>query len=242
MSSLILKIRRRKGKLANGLYKSAYFLKTLQLPYWKPFYIFFYWTRSVISGIFSYFVTKLYREPLFKSLCYQVGRHFQLVGSIPYVHNNIRIIIGDNVQIYGFETSFGGGKVIENPILEIGDNSFIGPGTKIGVCEKIKIGNNCLIAARVIMSDNDGHPLDWQKRRKKESVGKKETAPIIIEDDAWIGDGCFICKGVKVGRGAIIGARSVVTKDVLEFTVVAGNPAKFIKVVESIAYEDIASR
>ena len=56
-----------------------------------------------------------------------------------------------------------------------------------------------------------------------------KTKPIIIEDDVWIGFGTIILKGVKVGKGAIISAGSVVTKDVESFTVVAGNPAQLVK-------------
>ena len=52
---------------------------------------------------------------------------------------------------------------------------------------------------------------------------------IIIGDDVWIGEGAFICNGVKIGQGAIIAARAVVTKDVSSFSMVGGNPAKAIK-------------
>lgn len=55
------------------------------------------------------------------------------------------------------------------------------------------------------------------------------TAPIIIGDDVWIGTGAVITKGVKIGNGAVIGVNSLITKDVPENAIVAGNPAKVIK-------------
>jgi len=55
------------------------------------------------------------------------------------------------------------------------------------------------------------------------------TAPIIIEDDVWIGHGCVITQGVTIGKGAIVGSNAVVTKDVPELAIVGGVPAKLIK-------------
>ena len=229
LDKLILRIRRKEGKLAIAIYSIIAFFRQIEIPYWKPFYINLFSIIRIISFLPKYLVMKLYYEPLLKSLCWHVGKHFRLIGTCPYIHNNLRIVIGNDVEIWGKDTSFGGGKLIEDPILEIGDNTLIGPGVKIGVCERLSIGKHCLIAARVIMSDNDGHPLDYEKRRKKMAVSQEEVKPIIIEDDVWIGEGSFICKGVRIGKGAIIAARSVVTKDVPEFTIVGGNPARVIR-------------
>jgi len=169
-----------------------------------------------------------YYTPIFKSVCFKVGNNLNLVNGIPYVNENLKIIIGDNVMVYG-DVGFQGYKVLKEPVLRIGDNTFIGPQVKIGVGKEIKIGNHCLIAARVYISDHDGHPLDWEKRRQRLPVDKDEIKPICIKDDVWIGEGAFIAKGVTIGRGAIIGARSVIAKDVPEFTIVAGNPARILK-------------
>jgi acetyltransferase-like isoleucine patch superfamily enzyme len=61
------------------------------------------------------------------------------------------------------------------------------------------------------------------------------SAPVVIEDDAWIGFKAIILKGVSVGRGAIVASGAVVTKDVEPWTVVAGNPAQVIKILEPTA-------
>jgi acetyltransferase-like isoleucine patch superfamily enzyme len=74
--------------------------------------------------------------------------------------------------------------------------------------------------------DTDFHPLEAQARRSDSEPAK--TAPVTIEDDVFIGMNCLILKGVTLGRGSVIGAGSVVTKDVPPHTMVAGNPVRFI--------------
>ncbi len=233
MKNFILKIRRRQGRTANFIFKAIMFLRNIEIPYCKSFYLTLFWCGRIISGIFKYFIIKFFLEPLFKSFCYKVGNKFRLIGTLPYIHNNLKVIIGDDVEIYGLNTSFGGGKVQEKPILEIGSHTFIGPGVKINVCKNISIGEHCLVAARIIISDSDGHPLNWRKRRNRATIEINDVKPIVIEDDVWIGEGSFICKGVRIGRGAIIAAHSVVTKNVPEFTIVGGVPAKTIKQIEN---------
>ena len=97
-----------------------------------------------------------------------------------------------------------------------------------------------LISFDCIIQDSDTHHLD-SKKRKNDTVdwmhGKKNwegipALPIRIEKDAWIGARSIILKGVVIGEGSVVGAGSCVSKDVLPFTVVAGNPAKFIKNIE----------
>ena len=89
--------------------------------------------------------------------------------------------------------------------------------------EKISIGHSCMIAHGAYISDADWHDI----YDRAEPVGK--TKPIIIEDNVWIGDSAIICKGVKIGRNSIIGAGSVVTKNVPQNCVYAGNPAVLVK-------------
>ena len=96
-------------------------------------------------------------------------------------------------------------------------------GTTIVSREKIEIGDACMIAHGAYISDDDWHGI----YDRAEPVGK--TKPIKFEDNVWIGDSAIICKGVTIGKNSIIGAGAVVTKDVPENCVFAGNPAKLVK-------------
>ena len=113
-------------------------------------------------------------------------------------------------------------------VLEIGDN-FGMTGGSICAAEKISIGNNVAIGANTTIIDTDFHPLDPDLRRLHPQQAK--TAPITIEDDVFIGMQSMILKGVTIGRGAVVGAGSVITRDIPAYTVVAGNPAKILRAV-----------
>ncbi|NWG33075.1 MAG: acyltransferase [Chloroflexi bacterium] len=112
-----------------------------------------------------------------------------------------------------------------NALLQIGEN-FAMTGGSIIAAEKIIIGNNVNVGANTIIMDTDFHPLEAEARRLNSAPAK--TAPVFIEDDVFIGMHCLILKGVTLGQGSVIGAGSVVTKDVPPYTVVAGNPVRFI--------------
>ncbi len=125
----------------------------------------------------------------------------------------------------------------------MGDFCSVGKDTKIWVQSGVTIGNYVLIAHRVDIIDNNSHSLDWRDRRedahdvfergRKLDVSKVAAAPIVIEDDVWIGARSTILKGVRIGRGAVVAAASVVTRDVAPFTLVGGNPARVIRQLEA---------
>ena len=145
-----------------------------------------------------------------------------------------KITIGNNTHIRGslFAYAYSQG-------ITIGNNCFIGKGTNLWSGNKITIGNNVLISYNVSIIDTNSHEIDMDERSTSyikmvntghsKIKGNIETAPIIINDNVWISYNVAILKGVRIGKGAILAAHSVVTKDVPEFTLVAGNPAKVIK-------------
>jgi acetyltransferase-like isoleucine patch superfamily enzyme len=101
-------------------------------------------------------------------------------------------------------------------------------GATICAASKIEIGEYVGIGANTAIYDTDFHAIDPYER-KFDNFNKTKSAPIIINDFAWIGGNSIVLKGVTIGRGAIIGAGSVVTKNIPELTIYAGNPAKYIK-------------
>lgn len=104
-------------------------------------------------------------------------------------------------------------------------------GASISCKSSVEIGEYVGIGVNVSIYDHDFHPINPYLRKfaNDENVVSK---PIKIDDYAWIGANSIILKGVHIGRGAVICAGSVVTKDVPEFTVYGGNPANYIKDVE----------
>jgi acetyltransferase-like isoleucine patch superfamily enzyme len=123
--------------------------------------------------------------------------------------------------------------------IEIGEFCYVGEGSRIWSSDHVKIGNRVLISHGVNIHDTNGHPIGRKERAlhaleiftngHPKSGIKISACPIIVEDDAWIGFNSIILKGVTIGEGAIIAAGSVVTKNVPPWTIVGGNPAKFIR-------------
>jgi len=109
--------------------------------------------------------------------------------------------------------------------IEIGDNSGIGVNAHIP--NEMIIGNNVLMGPDVII-----YPSSHRYEKRGQTIreqGYEDTKPVVIEDDVWIGARAILLGGIRIKKGAVIGAGSVVTKDIEPYTVVAGVPAKEIK-------------
>lgn len=127
----------------------------------------------------------------------------------------------------------------ESSIINIGERVYIGNSTII-CAQKIDIENDVMISWGCTIVDHDSHSLDAKDRKNDVSNwinGNKnwdtvKTAPVVIESNAWLGFNVTVLKGVRIGKGAVIAACSVVVKDVEPYTLVAGNPAKVVKVLE----------
>jgi acetyltransferase-like isoleucine patch superfamily enzyme len=151
------------------------------------------------------------------------------------------VIVGDDCRINGafiFESQEG--EVI------IGDRVSIGGNTSLISRTKIELRNDIFISWNVTIYDHNSHSIDYRERvkdREREiheqrtnktalitkDWGPVSSKPILIKDHAWIGMNCIILKGVTIGEGVIVAAGSVVTKDVPDWSMVGGNPAKVFK-------------
>jgi acetyltransferase-like isoleucine patch superfamily enzyme len=171
--------------------------------------------------------SKIYDTPLLRMQCASVGPGLLLFEGQPKIMGNLRVTIGARVKLNGEQVWIATGRGVERT-LEIGDDSGIGHRTELIVGESIKIGRNVMIANRVSLVGYDGHPLDPYARARGEPPEPQGVRSITIKDYAWIGSDSTIMKGVTIGRGAIVSARSVVKMDVPDLTVVAGNPAKAV--------------
>jgi acetyltransferase-like isoleucine patch superfamily enzyme len=165
---------------------------------------------------------------------------------------NFSIVNRTNNKVVVGEASMIGATIIfehQQAEVLIGNNVYIGSSTI--VCKnKVVFEDNILVAWGVTFYDHNSHSLDYRHRQQdirqvvedfNKNGGKYlankdwstvRSSPITIKQNAWIGMDALIMKGVTIGEGAIVAARSVVTKDVAPFTIVGGNPATFIKTVD----------
>jgi acetyltransferase-like isoleucine patch superfamily enzyme len=151
------------------------------------------------------------------------------------IRNGGKLVIGKNVYLNSINQSYhvnmySGVKLMadrEGAVIEIGENSRI-HGSCIHAHRKILIGKNCLIAANTQIFDGGGHDLSFDDiyNRINTIGGSKE---VIIEDAVWIGANSIIMPGVRIGKGSIIAAGSVVTKDVPMMSIVGGNPSVILR-------------
>jgi acetyltransferase-like isoleucine patch superfamily enzyme len=120
--------------------------------------------------------------------------------------------------------------------VRIGDRTYIG-ASHIVCHTEVLIGSDVIISWGVTVVDHDSHSVSWRLRSadvERWRMGSKSwehvaVMPVNIADKAWIGFGASILKGVTIGEGAVVGACSVVTRDVPAYAVVAGNPARVIR-------------
>lgn len=133
--------------------------------------------------------------------------------------------------------------------IRIGDRTYSSPGTVFTTRCGITVGSDVMISWQCQFIDHDGHSLDWRDRRAdilqqnadyrggKDFRTTKDWSrvpgkPIHIGDKVWIGFGSTVLKGVTIGEGAIIGAHTVVTRDIEPWTIVAGNPARVLRHID----------
>lgn len=125
--------------------------------------------------------------------------------------------------------TFGPGAGIEiGPGCQLSGTSITARSTTIRLGRQVMFGPNCIVV------DSDFH-AHWPPEARATEPGMEGDRPVNIGDYAWIGMNCLILKGVTIGEGAIIGAGSVVTRDVPPFCLAAGSPARVVRRLDSAA-------
>ncbi len=224
--NLILRIKNKEGRVPAMLHATIKRILSANVPVISWMYRPLFYCRLFFLTSFVFFTQKFLNEPMFKLHCKKVGNKFRIDKGFPSLSLHLNLIIGDNVRIDGKNT-FASTSVLSAPVLEIGDNTYIGYGTSVSVAEKVSIGRDCLIAGHVYICDNNGHPLAPNKRQQKVSCG--EISPVVIGNNVWIGTGAFIGRGVSIGEGSVVGANAAVFKDIPAYSIAIGNPAAVIK-------------
>ena len=131
-----------------------------------------------------------------------------------------KIFIGNNVKIEDCCLVLA-----QRGTLTIGDDTYIGHGSHLCAIKSVSIGKKCLIAAYCILRDMK-HGTEGSIPIKEQ---KQDASPVILGDDVWLGAHTVVTAGVTIGQGTVIGANSVVTKDVAPGIIAAGIPAKVMK-------------
>ena len=148
-------------------------------------------------------------------------------------HRRSMMLFGDYLQLRS--TNLSNPLGVNHPVIictwQAGARLFIGnnfamTGGSIVTAENIVIGNNVSVGANTTITDTDFHPLHPEERSLHPQAAV--IAPVVIEDDVFIGMNSIILKGVHIGRGSVIGAGSVVTKDIPPGVIAAGNPARVV--------------
>lgn len=199
--------------------------------------------RKILNRVINIFISPIIRYKKYISIGSR--SYFLNTFSLNLLENSKNKITIGNKCIIGASIIFES----ENAEVQIGNNVYLGD-CKIISRSKVTFGNNILVSWGVYFYDHDSHSLNYMDRQKdleqvlldfenhkgnylkNKNWSNVNSKPIVIKDNAWIGMEATILKGVTIGEGAIVGAHSVVTKDVPPYTVVAGNPAKVIKILD----------
>jgi UDP-2-acetamido-3-amino-2,3-dideoxy-glucuronate N-acetyltransferase len=166
---------------------------------------------------------------------------------MPGNHKDYQIIaedvkLGKNVKIYGFVNLYGcqiGDNTKIGTFVEIQKNAFIGKNCKIQshtfICEGVTIEDNVFIGHHVVFI-NDKYPRATNAKGELAGEDDWTVEPTVVKRGATIGSGAVILSNVTIGENALVGAGSVVTKDVPPFAVVVGNPARIIRHLPNPSY------
>lgn len=159
----------------------------------------------------------------------KIGRGAKFYGKMHFLNQKVSTItIGDNCTFRSSKTSNWIGvdrpcmistQGLDKAVISIGNNCGFS-GTVVGAFVSITLGNNVRCGANTVITDSDWH-LDDSR------VGKPK--PVYIGDNVWLGLNTVVLKGVTIGKNSVIGANSVVTSDIPENVIAAGNPCKIIK-------------
>ncbi|MEA1989305.1 MAG: acyltransferase [Pseudomonadota bacterium] len=194
----------------------------------------------LLSKVLSKLTNFYYKKSLFFTKGLNIVDGFVINGKpIIQISKNAKVVLGKNVTLnsrnYGYHANMHSAvKLMADrayATINIGDNTRIN-GACLHAYNRIEIGKNCLIAANVQILDASGHELSFENPSNRINTSS-EGKPVIIEDNVWIGLNAIILPGVRIGQGSVIGANTVVAKDVPPMVVFTGNPGKVVKRVDT---------
>lgn len=234
IQNFLLGIRRQDKWYHRALYRTAKGLREVRLPFPRLLGAIFFNERRMRLTAWRRLKQFFYYEPMFRYRCRRVGRGLYIELNMPLILGYGSIEIGDRFRVSGNVNLVVSYKVNPDPTIVIGDDVYIGFRSVLSCADRITVGNRVLMAEGVHIYDNNNHPINPAARARNEPVEPSGIAPVVVEDDVWLGSNCSVMRGVTIGHGSVVAAHAVVTRDVPAMSIVAGNPARVVKPIEEV--------
>jgi serine acetyltransferase len=204
-------------------------LRGARVPVIRPVHGALYAAQGAVREALHQALRIAWWTPLFLTRVETKAEGLRLDGGMPQVLGPLRIVMGRDCRINGRTTFAARPSTRPLPVLEIGDNVGISWMTSISVGTRVVLGNNVRIAQRCFLAGYPGHPMDAADRAAGLPCTAAQIGDIVLEDDVWLGTGVMVMPGVRIGRGTVVAAGSVVTRDLPPFVVAGGMPARVIR-------------
>ena len=177
-----------------------------------------HWARRLEAGYADWFIQPQL-DHLGSHCLFMKPWYFKAHGPNIRLGNSVHVIGAVDrrvsLTVWAYEGGVGS--------INIGEYALLCPGVRIDSACRVTVGRNSMLAASCYLTDADWHDLYDRTR----PIG--QSAPILLEDNVWLGDGTTVCKGVTIGRNSVIGAGSVVATNIPANVIAAGNPASVIR-------------
>jgi acetyltransferase-like isoleucine patch superfamily enzyme len=188
-----------------------------------------FWARNrMVTPKYARLVARM----LWRRYLTPTGRRIDLDGML-FLGSGVKIQVGRRARVrFGRWTWIGDGTKIRchEGEVRIGDKTVLGQECTISAYQRVWIGEQCIVADRVMMIDFDHCVTEVERPIRAQGIYKRDVR---VGNNVWVGYGAQILRGVTVGDNAIIGASAVVTRDIPANAVVAGSPARIVRMREA---------
>ena len=227
--------------VARAIYAAAFWLRHASIPVVPVVHRVLYNVHVLARNGCSTVLRIAWYTPLFQSRLVRPAPRLRLYGGMPFVTGPLELSLGEDCRVSAASTFSGRTSSEPAPRLTVGRNVDIGWQTTIAVGRRVTIGDNVRIAGRAFIAGYPGHPIDAALRASGAPDTDDQVGDVIIEDDVWLATGVTVLAGVHIGRGTIVAAGSVVTKDLPAFVIAGGVPARPLRRLpdETAAIEEL---
>ncbi len=225
LSNLRQWVKKRETPMARMVYNVGMWSRKASVPVIPGLHNGLYHLHQFGANSIAAATRTLWYTPLFQSRLEKPAPGLHLYGGMPLVLGKLKMTLGRDCRVAGMMTISGRTSADISPELIVGDNVDLGWGSSIAVGSRIVIGNNVRLAQGILLMGYPGHPLDAEARARGDADTIDQIGDIVLEEDVWLASRVIVSAGVTIGRGTIVAAGSVVTKDLPPYSLAAGAPA-----------------